>query len=70
MARPVPTWDTDAFMPIARRQIRERLRDVLPPHEPDRGEFIEDEAQSLAYALAEVAAERLADIRSATREHA
>ena len=56
--------DPDLFESVARRAIRTGLADQLPRHKPDRDAFLEAEGGSLAYALAEVAEQRLDDLRA------
>lgn len=53
------------LLPVAKRLIRQRTADLtrgMPRNE--RAQFIEDEGESLAYALAEVAEDRIVDVRA------
>ena len=60
--------DSTEFEGVARRVIRRGLADRLPRYKAARDEYIEAEAQSLAYSLAEVTEQRLDDLRAASIE--
>lgn len=57
--------DYTDLLPVARRLVVSRMKDVarrIPRHE--RGEFYDREAESLAYSLAEIAQERIDELRA------
>jgi len=57
--------DSTDLLPVAARLIRSRTKDLtrgMPRSE--RVEFIDAESESLAYALAELAQERLEELRA------
>ena len=59
------TYDT--FLPACRKTIKQHASFAAPSHGQERAEWIEDEATSLAYSLAELASERVAELVAEAR---
>jgi hypothetical protein len=61
--------DFTDLLPVATRLVTSRTRDLTRDmHAAERVEYVEMEAESLAYSLAEVADERLTELRDGLRE--
>lgn len=53
--------DVFDLLPVATRLVRSRTKDIPMPR-AERGQFVEEEALSLAYVLAEVADNRIDEL--------
>jgi hypothetical protein len=60
--------DSARFVNVAKTAIREQVADLLRAlPSTDRAAYLEEEAQSLAYAFAEMAEERTQELRASLR---